>query len=130
MTNNPENSISSVFGSLIGLNEQVLVVIILLNFIFSVLCLLKCAQILSYIRRNRNEDLSQSSSNLHSSLVSTELTKLDVTPSETYNSDMLLIDKAIISIRAGFTQSQISEKLDIEDDYLDILHRTYYKKSG
>ena len=65
---------------------------------------------------------------LSSPMAKTELNVSEIISSETKNSDELLIDRAIKSIRSGFTLAQLSEKLDIEPDYLKILHRAYHQK--
>lgn len=128
MTNITENSSSSLIGSLGHFSDQILVIIIILNFVSTIFCLLKCFQILSRINPKKSEKFLSSAINLSSPMAKTELNVSEIISSETQNSDELLIDRAIKSIRSGFTLAQLSEKLDIEPDYLKILHRVYQQK--
>ena len=128
MTDIIENSSSSLIGSLGSFSGQILIAIIILNLVTTIFCLLKCIKILSWINPKTNGKLSSSAVALSLPIAPTEVSASEMTSSEVKNSDGLLIDRAIKSIRAGFTQSQLSEKLDIEDEYLETLYRTYYKK--
>jgi len=128
MTDKTETATLFTIGSLSSFSDLLLIVIVSLNFIITVFCLLKCVKILSWIQPKKGEKSLSSLADLSSPFVLSEPTSSETTSAETKNSDSLLIDRAIKSIRSGFTQSQISQKFDIEAEYLEILYRAYYTK--
>ena len=128
MTDKIENSSLSTIGLLADFSDQILIIIVFLNFIISIFCFLKCVQILSWINPKKREKLLSPAADLSSKMALSELMPSEMNSPETNGADSLLIDRAIKSIKAGFPQSQISQEFDIEEEYLKILHRTYYKK--
>ena len=125
------NKLDTLNPSTIGVdgifNEKLVIVIILINLIFTIFCLIKCFQIFSWVKLQKIENLSNSKIPVNSSLAPQEADTVNNASSERPISNKLLIDNAIKLIRAGFTQSQVSQKLDIEKEYLNILHRAYYR---